>query len=106
MPDVAHDDTAEDVLPPAAPSDRDRRAALEGAIQTWVRQGYRVESQGEFQAVVSKGQRPNHTLHLWLSVFTLSLWFWFVWLPILMFHKIKRRQIMVDAAGNIRTQKV
>ena len=33
-------------------------------------QGYRVESQQDYQAVIVKGKPINHTLHIILSVIT------------------------------------
>ena len=36
--------------------------------------GSRVESQTEFQAVMVKGRRTNHLLHLLLSVISLGFW--------------------------------
>jgi hypothetical protein len=33
--------------------------------------------------VYAIGKAPNHILHLLLSLLTGTLWFWFVWLPLL-----------------------
>jgi hypothetical protein len=43
-------------------------------IQRHTRQGWRVESQTDTQAVIVKGHRPNHLLHLILTVLTAGLW--------------------------------
>ena len=37
-------------------------------------QGWRIESRTRGQTVLVRGSRPNHVLHVLLSVFTLGLW--------------------------------
>lgn len=83
----------------------ERRELLASAVSEAVRSGYRVESQTDHQAIVVKGRRPNHLLHLILSVCTLSLWLWFVWIPLVLFGGEKRRVITVDPFGNIQRAK-
>ena len=56
---------------PAAPVD----------IPAMIQQGWRVESESDTYTVLVRGQRPNHILHLLLSVFTLGLWI-IVWVII------------------------
>ena len=70
-----------------------------------VRDGYRVESQTDYQAILVRGRRPNHLLHLILSIVTLGLWAIFVWLPVAVFGGEKRRVVTVDAYGNVATTK-
>ncbi len=70
-----------------------------------VRAGYRVESQVANQAVLVKGRRPNHLLHLILGVVTISLWWLFVWLPLVLFGGEKRRVVTVDTFGNVAVTK-
>jgi hypothetical protein len=52
-----------------------QQAALAQAVESHVRLGWRVESSPlPGQVVVVRGKRPNHILHLLLSVVTLGLW--------------------------------
>jgi len=86
--------------PSAAPlSTEQRRAILAQRIAEQVRKGYRVESQMEYQAILVKGHRPNHILHLILSILTAGLWL-FVWLALAVFGGENRRMITVDEFGN------
>jgi len=83
----------------------ERREILASAVSEAVRDGYRVESQTDHQAIVVKGRRPNHLLHLVLSVITLGFWLLFVWIPLAIFGGEKRRVIMVDTFGNVQRAK-
>lgn len=83
----------------------ERQEILAGAVNNAVRDGYRVESQTAHQAIVVKGRRPNHLLHLILSLLTLGLWMLFVWLPVVVFGGERRRVITVDTFGNVQTAK-
>ena len=47
---------------------------LNAIVAKEVRKGWRVESQNDLQVVLVKGQRPNHVLHVILSVLTVGLW--------------------------------
>ena len=76
----------------------ERRAILDRRIQEQVLRGYRIESRSDFQAVVVKGHRPNHVLHLILSVLTAGLWL-FVWLGVVAFGGEKRLLVTVDEFG-------
>lgn len=75
-----------------------RHAILAQRIAAEVRRGWRLESQMEFQAVLVKGHRPNHLLHLILSVLTLGLWV-FVWIGVSLGGE-QRRMIVIDEYGN------
>lgn len=82
-----------------APTPEDRREALAGRIAHWVSTyGYRVESQTDIQAVIVRGRRPNHLLHLILTVLTLGAW-GIVWLCLAIFGGETRRTLSVDADG-------
>jgi len=83
----------------------ERKEALSRAIHTQVAQGARVESQGDYQAILVKGHRPNHILHLILGFVTLTLW-WFVWLALVLFGGEKRMSVSVDEWGNTNVQKL
>lgn len=83
----------------------ERKEALSRAIHTQVAQGARVESQGDYQAILIKGHRPNHVLHLILGFVTLGLW-WFVWVALVIFGGEKRMAVGVDEWGNTNVQKL
>lgn len=57
-----------------AMSEQIRKTELDHKVRAAVSRGWHVESQSEYQAVLVKGKRPNHILHLLLSIFTLGLW--------------------------------
>lgn len=103
-------------LAPAAPSAVDaivqtektlseRKALLANTLQGQVASGGRIESQGDFQAVVIRGHRTNHLLHFLIGIFTLGVW-WIVWFFIAIFGGEKRQMVNVDQFGNVFVQKV
>lgn len=108
-----------DALPPPAPlpatdlggiaqsqkTPEERKALLANTLQGQVARGGRIESQGDFQAVVVRGHRPNHLLHFLIGIFTLGLW-WIVWFFIAIFGGEKRQMLSVDEFGNTFVQKV
>jgi hypothetical protein len=63
---------------------------LSSKVQAAVAQGWAVESRSEHQVVMVKGGRPNHILHLLLTLLTGGLWGIFVWLPLAIFMKRQR----------------
>jgi len=81
----------------------ERKEILGRAIHTQVAQGARVESQGDYQAILVKGHRPNHMLHLVLTIVTLGVW-GFVWLGVIAFGGEKRMSASVDDWGNTNIQ--
>ena len=81
------------------------RDALAQAVANYVSNGYRVEMQTETQAVLVRGRRPNHLLHFLIGIFTLSLWWIFVWLPIAIIGGEKRLVITVRPDGQINVAK-
>jgi hypothetical protein len=87
---------------PEPKSAEERKRILTERITALVGSGWRVESQADFNAVLVKGHRPNHILHLILSLLTLFLWAIFVWLPICIFGGEKRRTLSVDEQGGLR----
>lgn len=86
-------------------SAEDRRVLLAETVSNYVSNGYRVESQGDAQAVLVRGRRPNHLLHLILSVLTIGVWALLVWLPIATFGGERRRVITVDLYGHVAERK-
>lgn len=89
---------------PQPKPDAERKALLAQAVANQVRQGWRVESQTDFQAVLVRGQRPNHVLHLILTLVTLGLW-GIVWLAIAIFGGERRAVVDIDAYGNTNLQR-
>jgi hypothetical protein len=60
--------------PPVRKTAEERKSALSQMVANVSAQGYRVESQGDFQAVIIRGKRINHAVHIILSVLTAGLW--------------------------------
>lgn len=79
-----------------------RPAAMSQAVAGYVRSGWRVESQGDGYAVVVFGKRPNHILHLILTLVTFGLWA-IVWVIVAASSKETRRTLQVDGYGNVIT---
>ena len=81
-----------------------RKQALAMAVSREVAaNGWRVESQSDFQTVLAKGKPVNHLLHFILCWITLGFWV-FVW-PIAWY--LARRQTLilsVDEYGNVLHQ--
>jgi len=78
-----------------------RRAELARRVGGLAGAGWRVESQADFQVVLVKGHRPNHVLHLILSIVTLGLWL-IVWLIVALVSKERRMVLTVNEAGEVR----
>lgn len=76
-----------------------RRAALAERLQTFTSDGWRVESQTDFNAVLAKGNK-HHILHLILSILTAGLWL-IVWGILAFTSKEHRRVLMVDENGQV-----
>lgn len=92
---------------PASPNplmpDADRQAALAQAVARSVAGGARVESHAPYQAILVRGNKPNHTLHLILTLVTCGGW-GLVWLILAFAMGEKRTVVSVDAYGNVLTQ--
>ena len=80
-------------------SDAERIQILKSFVVRQVANGARVELQDDFSAVLVWGRRPNHILHLLLSVITLGIWI-IVWI-MLSFSGERRRIYSIDNFGNI-----
>ena len=78
----------------------ERKALLGRQSATLTVRGFRVESQGDYQVVVVKGEPVNHVLHLILSFFTLGVWL-VVWAALVLFGGEKRSVVQVDEFGNV-----
>jgi hypothetical protein len=86
-------------------STQDRKKILADAIQREVVQGGRIQSQAEFQAVLVKGERPNHTVHAIVTIFTCGLW-GIPWIVISLTGGERRTMITVDDYGNALVQQL
>jgi hypothetical protein len=84
--------------PTAAKSPVERKATLAQAIASWVRGGWMVESQTDFQAVMAKGHRPNHVLHLILTLITLGIWA-IAWILVAILGGEKRKVVSWTSSG-------
>ena len=78
----------------------ERRRALAQAVVRAVAEGWRVESQTNEMAVLVRGRRPNHILHVILSVITLGVWL-LIWALVGLLGGEKRRTITIDEYGNV-----
>lgn len=78
-----------------------RKAALSQRVAQEVSRGKRVESQSDFQVVLVKGKRPNHVLHLILTVLTAGVWA-LVWIGVVVAGGEKRTVLSVDEFGAIQ----
>lgn len=75
-------------------------AAITAAVLNAVSQGWRIEHRTSNSAVLVSGSRPNHVLHLLLTVFTLGLW-GIVWIVIGLAGGERRRMVLADGFGNL-----
>ncbi len=86
-------------------TDSERKQSLASTVTNMVAQGRRVESQSDFQAVLVRGHRPNHLLHLIVTCFTFGLWA-IVWLVLTFAGGEKRETVTVDEYGNVQIQRL
>lgn len=74
------------------------------ALQQWVAlqasRGGRVEFVGPDTAVVAFGSKPNHILHLLLTLFTCGLWA-IVWIVVAAANRETRLSAWVDESGQV-----
>jgi hypothetical protein len=83
----------------------EHRRNLAQAVSREVAGGFRVESQGDAQAVMVKGKGTSHVLHLILTLVTLGMWVP-VWLIMYFVAKPKRVILTLDEFGNVLRQDV
>lgn len=83
----------------------ERKELMARTIAGQIANGGRVESQSDFQAVLVKGKKVNHVLHLILTLVTFSLWAP-VWIILAIFGGEKRSLVTVDEYGNAAVSKV
>lgn len=77
-----------------------RHAVLLEIVGKRVANGWRIESQSEFEVAIVKGHRINHVLHLILSIITLGIWL-IVWAALGAMGGERRQVLMVDEAGTV-----
>ncbi len=82
----------------------ERKATLAREIAMAVPTGARIESQSDTMAVLVRGKKVNHILHLLLGFVTFGLW-WIVWAYFLITGGEKREMVSVDEYGNVLRQK-
>ena len=78
---------------------------LEREVRAHVLDGWRVESQTAGEAIVRKGERPNHILHLLLTLITFGLWA-IVWIIVALTGGVKRRLITPNGVGGTDVRRV
>jgi len=83
-----------------------RKSAVASAVANEVRQGWNVQSQSDYQAVmIQYGKKPNHILHLLLTILTAGLWA-IVWIILTITSKKEKREVItVDEYGNTNIQR-
>jgi hypothetical protein len=59
---------------PQHPTHISREQQLDEQIASYLTKGWRIESRTDHSAVLVKGKRVNHLLHLVLSLVTFGLW--------------------------------
>jgi hypothetical protein len=74
------------------------------AVSNEVRNGWRIESQTDYNAYLVRGQRTSHGLHIFVSVITLGLWLP-VYAVMLYANRTQRLTINVDDWGNTNFQR-
>ena len=79
-----------------------RRRILAAELAHRVRKNCRVQSRSEFEAVLAYGHRPNHRLHLILTIVTLGLWL-IPWIILSIMGREKRKVLTVDAFGHLHS---
>lgn len=84
-----------------------RKGRLAQAVQQEVVGGGRVETQGDYNAVIRFGKPINHTLHLILTLVTCSAW-GVVWLVLWIMAQSSNKTVTVtvDEYGNVLRQQV
>ena len=85
----------------AQPESVDTRRALANAVASeCARGGWRVESQTDVNAILAKGKRTSHGLHIFLTIITAGMWLP-VWGVMWFVNREQRLILNVDEYGNI-----
>jgi len=78
----------------------DARAALDRAVANELASGAELVSQAGTNAVLTKGKKVNHILHLILSVLTAGIWL-IVWAILVVTNKPQRIVLSVNDQGHV-----
>jgi Na+-transporting NADH:ubiquinone oxidoreductase subunit NqrC len=84
-------------------TDGKRREALDGAVRRALEKGARLESRTDYSAVLVVANKPNHVLHLVLSIVTFGIWL-LTWLLIVRRGDEARILVSVDDDATIHTK--
>lgn len=79
-----------------------RQNALAERVALLARDGWRPESQTQTQATLVKGKRPNHVLHLILTIITAGLW-GIVWIILAITKHEKRMLLTISEDGSLNS---
>jgi hypothetical protein len=79
-----------------------RRSALDARIARELAGGATLESQTGHNAVLVKGKKVNHILHLILSLITAGFWL-IIWLLLVLTNKRQRIVLFVNEEGVVET---
>ena len=101
----SHDSKGAPMPDDGTKTDSERKQSLAVTVTNLVAQGRRVESQSDFQAVLVRGRRPNHLMHMLLTFFTFFLWS-IPWIVISLTGGEKRETVIVDEWGNVQVQRL
>ncbi len=85
-------------------SDERRSELLDQVLAQKTLQGSTVVHRADHYAVISVGSKPNHVLHLLLSILTLGLWL-IVWLIVAIAGGESQYAITVDEHGTVTQAK-
>lgn len=77
-----------------------RKTELAKRTQHAIVGGWKIESQTDYTAALVKGHRPNHILHLILTILTAGLWA-IVWIILTITNKEHRRLLNIDEYGRV-----
>ena len=80
--------------------DESQASKLDQITDERIINGWKIESRTPTAVVLSKGTRPNHILHLILSVLTFGLWI-LVWINVAAWGGTRRATIRVHEDGRI-----
>jgi hypothetical protein len=84
----------------------ERKESLSRAVASQLGLGQRrIETQGDFNAVIVVGQPVNHVLHAIITIFSCGLW-GIVWLVLALSGGEKREMITVDEFGHTMVQQL
>ena len=77
----------------------ERKELLARHVSMQITQGWRVESQSDFQSVLIRGRKVNHVLHLIVTLVTIGVW-GVIWIALVALGGEERQMVQVDEWGN------